>query len=106
QTVTCPPMTITNTLATGDILNLNDQGNATTHTYTLTGTTLDRTSMATITYATVETVNLNAGMGTDTINVTTTAASVNTNIATTAGGDTVTVTTTGASSNLVITGDA
>jgi hypothetical protein len=59
----------------------------------------------TIDYGTIETLNLNAGTGTDTINVTTTAGSVNTNIATTAGGDTVNVTNTGTSSNVTITGD-
>ena len=82
----CAPVTVTNTLATGDVLNVNDQGNAVGSTYNLNDTTVQRVGTALITYLATESVNLNAGTGTDTVNALTTAASVNTTINTTAGG--------------------
>ena len=103
--VTSDGTTVSNTLAVGDVLTIHDEGDSDANGYTLTDTLLTRGTVK-IDYGTIETLNLNAGTGADTINVTTTAASVNTNIATTAGGDTVTVTATGASSNVTITGDA
>ena len=96
----------TNTLASGDILNINDQGDANNNTYNLTDTTFQRTAAGTatgtVTYATVETVNLNAGTGGDDINVLDTADSVNTNVNANSGNDDIDVTTTGNSSNVVI----
>ena len=102
--VSCDGTTISNTLAVGDVLTIHDEGDATANAYTVTDTSVSRGGLK-INYGTIETLNLNAGTGADTITVTTTAASKNTNIATTAGGDTVTVTATGASSNVTITGD-
>ncbi len=91
----------TNTLDTGDILNVNDQGDAGSFTYTLTGTTVTRTGIATVTYGTVETVNLNTSLGAADVDVTNTADSVNTTITTDAADD-IDVTTTGADSSVVI----
>ncbi|MBW1835543.1 MAG: hypothetical protein JRI99_01040, partial [Deltaproteobacteria bacterium] len=53
----------------GDVLNINDQGDAGTKTYTMTATTVDRTGAAQITYGTVETLMLNSGTGDDTVNL-------------------------------------
>ena len=50
-----------------DVLNINDHGDTDDNTYTLTGTTLDRTGMAQLTYGTIEELHLNAGLGADTI---------------------------------------
>ncbi len=105
-TVTADGVTVTNTLPVGDVLNLNDQAGGLGNTYTLTATTAQRTGTGLITYGTVETLNLNASAGADTINVTGTAASVNTTVNTTAGGDAVNVMATGTNGTLVVNGDA
>jgi hypothetical protein len=55
--------------ADADWLNIQDQNNIFGDTFTLTGTTVDRGFMAPITHDTVETVNLNAGGGSNTFNV-------------------------------------
>jgi Ca2+-binding RTX toxin-like protein len=108
-TATCNAVIVTNTLPSGDTLNVNDSADPDANTYTLnetlTADTVQRTGAALITYATVETVILSAGTGTDTIDVVTTADSVNTTINTTGGGDAVNVATTGATSNLEVNGD-
>jgi len=91
----------TNTLDSGDVLNVNDQGDAGSFTYTLTGTTVTRTAVGTVTYGTVETVNVNTGLGAADVDVTDTADSANTTVTTDAVDD-VDVTTTGADSNVVI----
>ena len=64
---------------TGDILNLNDQGDGASHTYTITSTTLARSGAATITYDTVEVISVRGSTNADTLNVLTTAAGVTTN---------------------------
>lgn len=93
---------VTNTLDTGDILNLNDQGDAGGFTYTLTATTFTRTGTGTIDYGTIETLNLNTSTGAADVDINTTAASVNTNVTTQGAADDIDVTTTGASSNVII----
>lgn len=60
--------------AAGEALNINDQGDADPHTYVVTSTTVDRNGAATITYATVESLMLNAGLAANTINVRSTLA--------------------------------
>ena len=95
-----------NVLPVGDTLNINDQGDTDAHTYTVTGTTVVRTGAATVTYGTIETLAVNAGTNADTIDVTTTAASVNTTINAGDGGDTVTLAATGAAGNVVLNGQA
>ena len=94
--------TQTNTLNSGDILNLNDQGDAGSFTYDLDATTFSRTGTAVVTYMTIETINLQASVGSATVNVTSTAASANTNITTQDAADTMTITTTGDMSNVVV----
>jgi hypothetical protein len=103
-------ITLSNTLTVGDILNVNDQGNAAGGTYTVTSSTVQRTGQALITYrtaaTTVETVNLNTSEFNDTVNITSTDASVNTTVNTYGGIDAVTVTTTGTSSIVAINAGA
>ena len=93
-----------NTLDSGDILNIYDQGDTGSYTYTLTDTTFtnSRTGAGTITYGTVETLNLNTASGAADLDVVNTAASVNTNITARDLADDIDVTTTGAASNVVI----
>jgi hypothetical protein len=52
-----------------DVLNLNDQGDGDNNVYDLTSTTVDRTGSGTITYTTVETLQINSGVGDNTFNV-------------------------------------
>ena len=63
----------TNTLASGDILNLNDDGDAGAYTYDLTATTFERIGSiiptGLITYGTIETLNLDTSEGVATVNV-------------------------------------
>ena len=58
----------------GDKLFVNDQGTATAKTYTVDGTSVSRTGAAKISFGTMEALTLNAGNGSDTINVNGTAA--------------------------------
>jgi hypothetical protein len=107
QTVTCNGTTVTNTLPSGDVVNFNDQGSTTANTYNLSATALTASSMpGTVTYTSLQTVNLNAGTQNNTINVASTADSANTNISANGGSNTIAVTTTGTSSNVVINGGA
>src|SRR5262249_6841446 len=86
---------------------VNDQGYTAATTYTLTPTTtVGRPEMVPVTYSNVQTVNLNAGTNNDAINVTDTAAAVNTTVTTGPGNNTITVMTTGANSNVKIVGGA
>lgn len=57
-----------------DTLNINDQGSTADHIFTLTGTTLDRSDTAQISYTNFENLNLNCGLGNDIIDVTDTHA--------------------------------
>jgi len=52
---------------TGDILTINDQGDNSGNTYTITGTTITRNGIS-MTYGTFEQMDLNTGSGNDTIN--------------------------------------
>src|SRR5262249_54196406 len=55
--------------AGANTLNVNDQATTAANTYTLTATTFQRSGTAIVTYATIQTVTLNAGAGGDTVNV-------------------------------------
>jgi hypothetical protein len=68
------------TLAVGDIVNFNDQGDAGGYTYGLTGNTLDRTSLPQILFDNFETVNVNTAFASSTINVLNTTANANTTV--------------------------
>jgi hypothetical protein len=95
----------TNTLDTGDILNISDAGSVAANAYTLTAMTFQRTALAatsTITYLTIETLNIETGSGSNTVTVTNTAAAVNTTITTQDMADIVNVTDTGVDSNVII----
>src|SRR5262249_56725266 len=55
--------------AAGEALNINDQGDLDSHTYEITSTAVSRSGAASVTYATVEDLIVNAGHGLNTINV-------------------------------------
>jgi hypothetical protein len=79
-----------NTLDSGDILNLNDQGDAGAYTYNLGAVTFNRTGTGSVFYGAIETLNLNTAQGAADVNVAGTAAAVNTNISTQAAADDIT----------------
>jgi hypothetical protein len=72
-------------------LNINDQGSATAHVYTLDGSTFRRDGGNLIDYFTVQTLTLNGGFGGNTVNVQDTAVGTTTTLNTGTGNDTVTV---------------
>ncbi|MBI2477321.1 MAG: hypothetical protein HYV60_01320, partial [Planctomycetia bacterium] len=90
------------TLPVGDTLNVNDQGDASANTYSLTATTVMRGGAATITYATTESVNINAGSAANDIDIVTTPAASKTTVTSQEAADDIDVTTTGAGSILII----
>jgi Ca2+-binding RTX toxin-like protein len=94
----------TNSLPAGDELNINDQGDTDDHTYTISPTAVTRDGAGTITYATIETLKLNAGSGVDTITGTT-ADAVNTFITSQGAADLITVSS-GATANVQIDSNA
>jgi len=59
---------------TGDSLVVHDEGQTTPFTYAVTDTTVTRPGIASISFGTVELLQLNAGSANDTINVNSTAA--------------------------------
>jgi hypothetical protein len=63
-----------NAPASSDALHVNDHGDADSHDYVITSTTVARTGAAQITYGTIESLTLNGGQGGNTINVQSTAA--------------------------------
>jgi hypothetical protein len=92
----------TNEIDTGDILNLNDQGDGGSYTYTVDDATFTRTGIGTVTYDTIETINLNTSAGSADVDVLATGGSVNANIITQDDRDDVDVDSSGNISNLVI----
>ncbi len=70
-----------------DVVNLNDQADAGPNTYTLSNNTFTRTGAAAVSFVTVEEVNLNASLVGDTINVTSSFATVTTTVNAGAGDD-------------------
>ena len=114
-----------NAPSASDTLNINDQGDPDNNTYTLTPTTLDRSGMAQLTYSTIEHLNLNTGIGNDTIlvsdthsgsttvnansgtdNITLQISSGTTTINAQADDDQIIVQTTGAGQTTTVNGDA
>ena len=88
--------------------NYNDANNAANgHTYTFSSLAATRTGATGIaTFASVATVNLNAGSGNNTINVNSTAAGTGTTVNANGGADTITVDTSAATVLTVNGGDA
>jgi hypothetical protein len=73
----------------GDTLNINDQGDATNNTYTVTATQVTRSGGPTITYSGVNSLALNAGTGNDTVNLNSTAAGTVTAVNAGGGNDSI-----------------
>ncbi len=91
-----------------DFLFVNDAVSVASHTFTITGTTIQRTSSAggLISYAEIESVVLSTGEGDDTVTVDGTADEVTTVVSTADGNDTVNIHQTGSASLLLVdTGD-
>ena len=94
-----------NSLASGDMLNIYDQGNTNTNlVYGLSATTISQSTLpVSITYVNVETLLLQTtATQAATVNVTSTAASVNTNISAGSAADTINIGNTGQNSNVVV----
>ncbi|MBC1253909.1 hypothetical protein GNE54_00490, partial [Trichormus variabilis V5] len=72
-----------------DTVNINDSGDTAANTGTLTSTAITGLSPATITYGTVETLNINLGAGADTLTVSSTSATTTVNAG--GGNDTLNV---------------
>jgi acrosin len=74
-----------------DTINFNDAADVTNNTYTLTAVNLTRTGSSNVTFTTLEALTLNAGTGTNAINVTQTLATMPMTINGGTGNDTLTV---------------
>lgn len=98
-TAVCDQTVEENLTDTGDSAVLDDSGDATPKTYDVSATTVQRTGAATITYGTLEYLRLDATNFGDTVNVSTTAPSIMTEIFGGGGVDTFNVTTTGTAAN-------
>ena len=95
ETVTAKSLSVTVTLPVGDQLNVNDQAGVLPNTYTLDDTTLTRTGSPAISYALIDTLNIETGSAGDVFNVLDTAPSTTVDIRTFGGEDTITVTDSG-----------
>lgn len=107
---TTSEVSVTQTLDSGDTLNVNDSGSTGAFDYAMSDTTftrMDRPVVPTsvtvdLTYGTVETVNVTTGSGEDLFEISGTAPDVRTTIDTGAGNDTLTITTTGDGSVVIV----
>ena len=99
---TAKGLTISATLAVGDVLNVSDQGNVTDETYTLDATTLTRLGIAPIDYSSFETLNIETGSGSDIFDLLLTPDSTTVRLDTFAGNDTISVIDSGDDSILEI----
>ncbi|MCM2371003.1 tail fiber protein [Aporhodopirellula aestuarii] len=79
----------------GDQLFISDSSSSTNNAYTLTSTTFTRSGYGTITFGTVETLDITTGNGDDSINVSDSAIDSQTTLRTGGGDDNVFVATTG-----------
>ncbi|EMI52798.1 Ig-like domain-containing protein [Rhodopirellula sallentina] len=86
----------------GDVLIVDDAGDADASVWDIDDGTFTRTGAGLITYGTIETLFINTGSGADDINVLDTTDSVLTDIADFGGGDDIDVTTTGDNSFTII----
>jgi hypothetical protein len=84
-------------------LTINDQGDLDAHTYSISATTVTRSGAASIVYATVESLTLNAGLADDTIDVLNTATPANV-VNAGNGDDTINVRGTAAGAPLTVNG--
>ncbi len=95
-----------NSLESGDVLNISDAAATRDHVYSLTASSMTRTTLAEPTgrmeYLAIETLNLETTQGEATILATSTADATNTNVTTQDAADLIGFNDTGADSNLVI----
>jgi hypothetical protein len=75
-----------------DVLTLGDQANANDHTYTVTSSTVARTVAKTTTYSGIESLNVNAGTGNNSIDISSTQNATTTTIHAGSGNDSIAVT--------------
>ena len=97
----------TNSLPGGDVLNVSDSLNTADRTYTVTATTVGSSGMTgSVTFATIEELNVNTTAGIADVDITTTLAGLQTTITTGDAADVIDIMTTGVDSNLILnTGD-
>ena len=75
-----------------DIVTVNDSADATARTIVLTSTTLGGITPGLITYSSLATLNVNAGSGNNTVNITSTNSATTSNVTAGSGNDTITLT--------------
>jgi Ca2+-binding RTX toxin-like protein len=99
---------VTNSLPVGDTIHFNDSATLADSTYSLGQTTFSRTNVSTaaVTYSGIETIDLDAGAGDDTVNVASTPAGASVFVNGNGGDDTITLAANGTSSNVVLNGNA
>ncbi|MEL6107744.1 MAG: hypothetical protein AAFU85_17090, partial [Planctomycetota bacterium] len=100
-TITAKGTDVTVTIARGDELNISDEASVADNDYTLTDLSFERVGAAAISYETIESLNLETGSGNDTVEVTTIALA-RTTLNAFAGTDTVNITDTAAASILIV----
>ena len=104
ESVTAKLITVEQSYERQDELNISDEGNAAAQTYTLDATTFTRSlGGVSITYETIETLNIETGSDVDTFSVTDTADEVRTTLDTGDGNDDVDIASTGERSILIVT---
>ncbi len=96
--------TVVNTLAVGDTLIFNDAADGSNNTYTLDAGSLVRTGMGTVSFFTVDTVALNAGIGANTIGVTATNSVTTTILNGNSAIDAFSISNTGAAASVQVNG--
>ncbi|MCA9136717.1 MAG: hypothetical protein KDB00_08160 [Planctomycetales bacterium] len=96
ESVTAKSVTVTVSIARGDELNISNEGDVAGHSYLLSATDLTGSAIAgSLTYETIESLNIESGSGADSVVVSTTVAGTRTSFSTGAGSDDVGITTTG-----------
>ena len=94
-------VTINGDAGGGDVVNINDQNDVDANLYTITGTTVSRSGAALITYGTVESLIVNAGLADDTINVQSTIAATPVTVNGGSGDDTFNIGNAGTLANIL-----
>ncbi|MEM6468730.1 MAG: dockerin type I domain-containing protein [Planctomycetota bacterium] len=103
ESVSAKSITVSQTYAVGDELNLSDESNAANASYNLDASVFERVGLSgTVAYETIETLNIETGTGNSTVDVAITAANVRTTLTTLDGEDNVTVTDTGVESIFIV----
>lgn len=103
RSISAKNITVSQSYAAGDVLQITDRPSLSDLTYTLTDSTLASSGLANVlNYASIETLNVDVESGVDTFNIDSTADFTSTHVTTNSGGDILRVTSTGLESVLTI----